>query len=99
MFLHFHLRYRTVYGEQIGIQYSSDSTETDKIQYFQTNDGENWSGTLELKDSADLNYKYILLKNEVIILKEWGKNRKLQGPGSGHVYLEDRWRPVSYTHL
>ena len=93
MFLHFHLRYRTVYGEQIGIQYSSDSTETDKIQYFQTNDGENWSGTLELKDSADLNYKYILLKNEVIILKEWGKNRKLQGPGSGHVYLEDRWRP------
>lgn len=92
MFLNFHLHYRTAYGEQIGIQYSSD-TITETTLYFQTTDGENWFGLLELKDFALLKYKYVLFKNDTIILREWGKDRSINGPAPGNYYIEDKWRP------
>lgn len=93
MILHFHLHYRTVFGEQIGIQYMLQNDDNEHTHYFQTNDGENWVGALELKDKTSISYKYILFKNEIIFQKEWGKNRVLSDVASGDIYIEDKWRP------
>ncbi len=93
MLLHFNLHYQTEYGEQIGIQYYSENGKDFKMYFFQTHDGQNWSGMFEVKDKSSISYIYCLFKNGDVFTKEWGKVRTLKSGKSGQVYLLDKWRP------
>ncbi len=89
----FHLHYRTVYGEQIGIIYTESGSDDVKNLLFHTYDGENWYGMLETASSGPVSYKYAVFKNEAVILREWGAHRTTESPGAkGEVLMEDKWR-------
>ena len=75
MYVHFHIHYKTAFGEQIGIQFNSENEKENKRILLQTYDGENWTGSVQFKEAESIFYKYILLKNDQIILSEWGKPR------------------------
>ncbi|HMR89915.1 MAG TPA: 4-alpha-glucanotransferase, partial [Saprospiraceae bacterium] len=94
MFLHFHVHYKTIFGEQISIKYHTNSDLKDKVVQCQTYDGENWIASIQLEPNNVIHYNYILLKDGVESLKEWGKPRVLSTKGlSENVFLEDKWRP------
>ena len=93
MLLYFHLHYVTSIGEQIGIEFFSDSDKKYQTHLFHSYDGRNWSGVLELKDKSHLSYNYALYKNGSILTIEWGKERILRPVKSGQIYIEDKWRP------
>ena len=48
MFLHFHIHYKTIFGEQISIKYHTKSDPKDKVVQCQTYDGENWIASIQL---------------------------------------------------
>ena len=56
MLLQFHIHYHTVFGEQIIIRFRQQGA--DQIHYCQTYDGENWTGSLDIKDNQPLSYQY-----------------------------------------
>ena len=94
MFLHFHIHYKTTYGEQISIAYTTKSNFVKKVVQCQTYDGENWIASLQVDGNTTINYNYILLKNDTIHLGEWGKPRVLNTRNlADNVFLEDKWRP------
>lgn len=53
MYVHFHLHYRTLFGEQIGIQIVKSGEKKTDFILFQTIDGENWTGVLDVKEKPD----------------------------------------------
>ena len=78
MNIHFHLPYRTVYGEQIGIEYYEEKYKNPfSILLFQTFDGEHWSGKLEINQAHQLNYRYVVITEGRVSKSEWGKFRKI----------------------
>lgn len=95
MNIHFHLHYKTVFGQQIGIEFYYEGAEGKHTDIFtlQTYDGENWSGTLSLAKQNPIYYKYILLKDKSILFTEWGKYRKTTPSKITDFILEDKWRP------
>jgi 4-alpha-glucanotransferase len=95
MNLHFHLHYKTVYGEQIGIEYFYDHTdEKDKsILTFQTYDGENWTGQIHISKIIKVHYRYILLKDGNVAITEWGTYRNITPQKGVNTLIEDKWRP------
>lgn len=90
MLIHFHIHYRTVLGEQIGIEY----TEEKKLKHamFQTYDGENWTCVLEVSAHIEIKYKYLLYKNVDIVSREWGEQRSIGTGKAKNVFVEDQWR-------
>ena len=92
MYVHFHIHYKTAFGEQIGIQFNSENEKENKRILLQTYDGENWTGSVQFKEAESIFYKYILLKNDQIILSEWGKPRWIPLDFQD-VFAEDKWRP------
>lgn len=94
MFLHFHIHYRTIFGEQISITYHSKSDRKEKVVSCQTYDGENWIANIQIEANETIYYHYTLLREGVLKQKEWGKPRVLSTKGlSENVFLEDKWRP------
>jgi len=93
MYVHFHLHYRTVFGEQIGIQIVKSGEKKTDFILFQTIDGENWTGVLDVKEKTGLSYNYVVYKNGKISVSEWGKPRQIMVQDVQNVYLEDKWRP------
>ena len=77
MYVHFHLHYRTVFGEQIGIQYIKNKEEQPEEYLFQTIDGENWTGKLLVNEKDVLSYHYSMFNNGKKSQTEWGKPRQL----------------------
>ncbi len=95
MFVHFHLHFRTVFGRQIGIEFRNSKDINNKIIIFQTYDGENWTGILDLKSNDAFEYNYAVFQEEKIIEKEWGKSRQLHVRQSSNIFIEDKWRSRS----
>ena len=94
MFLHFHIHYKTKYGEQISIVYTTKSELPQKVIQCQTYDGENWTASIQVDSNSAISYNYALIKNEEIHQKEWGKPRILNTKGLlENIFLEDKWRP------
>jgi 4-alpha-glucanotransferase len=93
MIIHFHLHYKTVFGEQIGIQFFKDASP--KVLKFDTMDGMHWSATFDVKEMGSFYYSYVLMQNDQIILKEWGHERKLMTNVSGQIFIIDKWRQRS----
>lgn len=96
MILHLHIHYRTQLGQQIAVIYKTgkENSGPEKQLLFQTYDGENWTAITELKKGDQIFYKYILLKQDNIVLKEWGEYRNVSVPASGkNVFIQDKWRP------
>lgn len=94
MNIQFNLHYKTVYGEQIGIEYFNDGSEGDqkKILTFQTYNGENWSSTLSFSKITTIHYKYVVIRDGQIIHMEWGKYRKIVSSKATETILDDKWR-------
>lgn len=93
MLFQFHLHYRTVYGENIGISYREDEQSNPSTLLFHTFDGENWYGSLEMELSGGFTYQYAVFKDDRMVLREWGAPRTIEKPGPGEVFMEDKWRP------
>ena len=77
MYVHFYLHYRTLFGEQIGIQIVKSGERKTDFMLFQTIDGENWTGVLDVKEKTGLSYNYVVYKNGKISVSEWGKPRQI----------------------
>lgn len=92
MYVHFHLHYRTVFGEQIGIQYIKNKEEQPEDYLFQTIDGENWTGKLLVNEKDVLSYHYSIYNNGKKSHNEWGKPRQLNITSDRNIYVEDKWR-------
>lgn len=91
MNFHFNLHYKTVYGEQIGIEYCfGKSVGKTEILLLNTFDGENWSGQLHTEDTVQ--YKYLLIKDHEVVAKEWGGFRKSASSKSSRTIQNDQWR-------
>jgi len=93
MLFQFHLHYRTIYGENIGIQYCENEQSIPASLFFHTFDGENWYGSLDSEIGESFTYQYAVFKDGQVIHKEWGPPRTIEKPGSGEVFMEDKWRP------
>ncbi|MBC7886006.1 MAG: 4-alpha-glucanotransferase, partial [Saprospiraceae bacterium] len=93
MLLHFHLHYKTILGQQIGIEYFMDDDPKMKKLLFQTFDGQNWTGVMNLEGKTTIfTYNYIIVDNEGLSLREWG-NARIISPGENkNVFIEDQWR-------
>ena len=92
MYIHFHLHYRTVFGEQIGIQYSKNEGIHPEEYLFQTLDGENWTGKLPIDQKFILNYNYVLFSGGNTSIAEWGHPRQLNITSDTNIFVEDKWR-------
>lgn len=92
MYVHFHLHYRTVFGEQIGIQYIKNKEEQPEEYLFQTIDGENWTGKLLVNEKDVLSYHYSMFNNGKKSQTEWGKPRQLNITSDRNIFVEDKWR-------
>lgn len=71
MYVHFHLHYRTVFGEQIGIQYIKNKEEQPEEYLLQTIDGENWTGKLLVNEKM---YSHTIIQCLITV-----RNRRLSG--------------------
>ena len=90
MLLQFHIHYHTVFGEQIIIRFRQQGG--DQIHYCQTYDGENWTGSLDIKDNQPLSYQYGIDRHGRIEY-EGGTDRILR-TAAGHptIFVQDYWR-------
>lgn len=93
MNFHFHLHYKTSFGEQVGIEYFADNNDHLKTFYtLLTFDGENWVGHLELDRDTVLQYKYVILRDNILVNAEWGKYRKVKLTKTRETISYDKWR-------
>ena len=92
MYIHFHLHYRTVFGEQIGIQYTKNKGKKSEDYLFQTVDGENWTGKLLIDQKCTLNYNYVLFSSGNKSITEWGHPRQLNITSDSNIIVEEKWR-------
>ena len=93
MNFHFHIHYKTSFGEQVGIEYFADNNQQLKTFYtLLTFDGENWVGHLELDKDIVIQYKYVILKDNVLTRAEWGKYRKVKLKKTQETIAYDKWR-------
>lgn len=92
MLIHFHLHYKTSLGEQLGIEYILSNDNTSQIASFITYDGENWTFDLDTAPKTTIGYKYVILKNNQIAYREWGKPRSLYTASKREIFVEDGWR-------
>ncbi len=90
MNINFHIHYKTVFGEQIAVEWV-DADLQNKILLMRTYDGEHWSGTLQYSLSQ-LAYKYVVLSDNNTIKSEWGGDRLLSLTTCENIFLEDQWR-------
>jgi 4-alpha-glucanotransferase len=93
MLLHFHLDFKTTLGESIGIDYELNGNNESLHLLFQTYDGENWIGSLEIEKSSEVSYKYLLMKPNLEKVYEWGKHRITKPKQATEIFIQDQWRP------
>lgn len=68
MKLTFHIEYRTVWGEEVGLLLG----EQDAPVVLRTFDGVNWGTEIEV-DSVPATYRYVILREGVVVRKESGR--------------------------
>jgi 4-alpha-glucanotransferase len=93
MSVFFRLHYRTVWGEQLAVQYLADQDATAMLFPLQTYDGETWTGELTAPLPLDFHYKYVLLRDGHVVLTEWGEERQVKIQSNVRMVLADSWRP------
>jgi 4-alpha-glucanotransferase len=93
MKIHFHLHYKTIYGEEIGIKYSTEEGGENKTLILHTHNGEDWEGLVDAPEKGCLLYKYILFNNRIPSVEEWGKYRQVNIVSKSSCFLYDAWRP------
>lgn len=92
MNIQFNIHYKTNPGDIIGIEYyTSGQSHKKEILLFYTFDGENWSGRLEISAHSTLKYNYVLIHNDKVVLREWGKTREVV-LDSFELIIRDSWR-------
>ncbi len=93
MILTFHIRYRTVWGENLAV--ILDQPDKEATFLCQTHDGENWTLSYEVPEKSKLSairYKYAV-KTPTETRAEWGAHRVAFLPkNAGQVFLNDAWR-------
>ena len=96
MTTNFYLNYGTVFGEQVAIRVNKNDLE--EIIVCQTQDGFNWTGTVQLKENETITYKYFI-QTDHKQTEEFGKYRTLTTPkGIEKLSVQDQWRPTHYEN-
>jgi len=96
MVINLHLHYKVNIGEVICILYRSSVHTEDQILYFQTFDGENWTGILDLGNHPSIRYKYAV-ERQGSYREEAGEWRFFEKPESplSRIFFRDAWRNPS----
>jgi 4-alpha-glucanotransferase len=93
MIAHFHIHYRTVFGEQIAIKTNKSGKE--ETLTFQTYDGANWNVSIPINENENFSYKYILQSPQGNV-EEYGKYRQLDlSKSTAQIFVQDQWRATS----
>lgn len=99
MKLSFHLPYKTVWGETLhAVLYRANAAANErKINIpLSTQDGENWSGEIQLllKQPVGLLYHYEVRRGARVLRREWQSvpRRLYADPAARAYFLRDQWR-------
>ncbi len=93
MNIQFNINYKANLGEMMSIEYFLHHQPENKLTLnLYTLDGVNWTGKLALTTGQIVCYKYNVLKDNEILLEEWGKPRVLTCSEQVLV-VRDSWRP------
>lgn len=99
MKLTFHIDYRTVWGESLGVVIEGGAQEQAPFM-LSTVDGEHWSGTDEMPDlpvGTTLSYRYVIVCGERQARREIGAQShcvRLNAQPNFHYNFHDYWRDL-----
>lgn len=100
MQVHFHIKYKTIYGERIIIQlFENIKNKTDDNgQIFEMDyNGDSWETKLSFNENTSLYYRYRLISDHNKIENEAGSHRVLHTGKETNIDVFDEWR--SYNNL
>ena len=101
--LTFQINYHTTWGQQVYLCGSSHELgQFDEARaVLLAGDGDSWSTTVNLQQTTDLDYYYLIRQGNSTIRREWGNNRKVHIIKEREVFLiQDFWKDKPYhTYL
>lgn len=106
MKLQFKLKYRTEWGQTVGVELTVKrrrGANQVSMQQLNTSDGINWSGEVAVndRDAVSFSYSYVIVSDREIVRREWnGVPRTFPYDGNKTFLLHDYWRDIPIlSHL
>lgn len=97
--LTFQIDYHTTWGQQVCLSGSlPELGQFDESKALVlSNDGDSWYAEIEVEDTENIQYYYLIRQGAGVIRREWGSKRKLYiSPDKKQYIINDLWKDIPF---
>jgi 4-alpha-glucanotransferase len=97
--LTFQIDYHTTWGQQVCLSGSlPELGQFDESKSLVlSNDGDSWYAEIEVEDTENIQYYYLIRQGAGVIRREWGSKRKLYiSPDKKQYIINDLWKDIPF---